>query len=143
MHASSSVYDAFKLHVRRGLPADKRELYDLFAVTGSRHAVRSDAALQLAQALAEAAVARSPLFDPTRYFSAVRVPVLLAHGRHDALVPFTECARLDRSLGSHSLGCTVTGLYAHSGSGRGAGVLGAAGGWLRMAALMRRLIRLN
>ncbi|HEX6558787.1 MAG TPA: hypothetical protein VF021_04975, partial [Longimicrobiales bacterium] len=46
----------------------------------------------------------------------VRVPVVLAHGRDDRLVPYTETLRARRRLPADILErCTITSLFAHSG----------------------------
>jgi pimeloyl-ACP methyl ester carboxylesterase len=141
--AGSTEYDEFKLDVRETVNPERRELFDLFAPRGARRAVGGAAVESLAAGLAEAAIAREPLFEAEPWLPRVREPVLLSHGRHDSLVPFTECARLHAGLGSRSMGCTVTNLYAHSTAGSVRNVWGAGKGWLRLAGLMRRLIRLG
>jgi len=98
---------------------------------------------RLANGLADAAISHDPLFDPKQWLADVRVPVLLSHGRHDSLIPFSECSHLDRGLGPRSRGVTITDLYAHSGAGPMRNVLHAASAWTRMAALMGKLVRLD
>ena len=141
--AGSTEYDPVKLEQRERVAPERRELFDLFAPRGPRRAIPAERVGELADGLAAAAIAREPLFDAARWLPKVRAPVLLSHGRHDSLVPFTECARLDRGLGARSRGTTVTDLYAHSGAGPVRNAVGAAVGWTRMAGLMRRLIRLD
>ena len=140
--AGSAIYDDYKTQQREMVGPERRALFDLFAPRGAKRAVSGEEVARLADGLADAAVARQPLFDAMRWFGEVRAPVLLAHGRHDALVPFTECARLDRALGSRSRGATVTDMYAHSGAGGGRRLLRAVGGYARLARLMHRLVRL-
>jgi dienelactone hydrolase len=141
--AGSTEYDPFKIEQRERVAPERRELFDLFAPRGPRRAIAPERVAALAEGLADAAVAREPLFDATRWFSEVRAPVLLSHGRHDSLVPFTECLRLDRELGPRSRGVTVTDLYAHSTAGGVRNALHGAVGWSRMGWLMRKLIRLD
>jgi hypothetical protein len=44
------------------------------------------------------------------------VPTLIAHGRDDRLIPFTQSIRLQRALPTGVVRrCTITGLFAHSG----------------------------
>ena len=140
--AGSTIYDDYKREQRATIAPERRTLFDVFAPAGPRRAVSGAEALRLADALAEAAIAREPLFRATHWFGEVRAPVLLSHGRHDSLVPFTECLRLDRALGACSRGATVTDLYAHSGAGAVRNVLGNAVGYVRLARLMRRLVHL-
>jgi pimeloyl-ACP methyl ester carboxylesterase len=141
--AGAPEYDPFKRDMRDRVAPERQALYDLFVTTGPRRAVDDPAVERLAHALADSAIAHDPLFDPNRWLDAVRVPVLLSHGRHDSLIPFSECAQLDRGLGQQSRGATVTDLYAHSTSGQRRNVLHAATGWVRMAGLMRKLVRLD
>lgn len=143
LFAGSTAFDPYKMKMRETVAPERRELFDWFAPVGPKRAVAEATIGRLADALADAAIAREPLYDAAPWLSSVRVPVLLAHGRHDSLVPFTECERLHRALGARSLGCTVTDLYAHSTSGGVRNVVGAAASWGRLAALMRRLVRLN
>lgn len=143
LFAGSTEYDPYKLQVRETVAPERRALFDLFAPTGSTRAVSTPAARALAEALASAAIAHDPLFDAQRWLGGVRVPVLLAHGRHDSLIPFTECTRLDRGLGARSRGVNVTDVYAHSSEGRMRNALHAASGWTRLGLLMRKLVRLD
>jgi dienelactone hydrolase len=141
--AGSTEYDPFKREVRETVAPERRALYDLFVKTGPQRAIDGPEVRQLAEGLAATAIAHDPLFEATRWLPEVRVPVLLSHGRHDSLIPFTECARLDRGLGARSRGANVTDLYAHSGAGGVRNALHAAVGWTRMGLLMRKLIRLG
>ncbi|HEX6587613.1 MAG TPA: hypothetical protein VF039_01220 [Longimicrobiales bacterium] len=141
--AGSTIYDDFKRAQRETIAPERRALFDLFAPLGPKRAVSGNEADRLAAGLAEAAIAREPLFDAERWFAQVRAPVLIAHGRHDSLVPFTESARLDRGLGSHSRGASVTDLYAHSGAGGARSLLRTLPRYARLARLMYRLIHLK
>ena len=56
-----------------------------------------------------------PLLDPAPYLPVVPVPVVLAHGREDRLVPWTELPRLRRALPDARVRhAVVTKLFAHS-----------------------------
>ena len=71
--------------------------------------------VELARKLTRAAVASEPLLDPTDTLGRVHVPVFLAHGREDRLIPWTELERLRRALPDGSVSYTiVTRLFAHS-----------------------------
>lgn len=143
LFAGSTEFDPYKLKVRETVAPERRTLFDVFAPAGPRRAVAGEEIERLANGLADAAVAREPLFDAARWLSRVRAPVLLTHGRHDSLVPFTECERLHRGLGERCIGHRVTDLYAHSTAGSVRNLVGAASGWWRLAGQMRALVRLN
>lgn len=141
--AGDPVYDDFKRELRSKLPASHREAFDLLApLTGTR----PDAAQGewLAQALAEAALAVDPLLDPVPLLPTLPVRTLLAHGRDDRLVPFTETLRLgalvpDRCRDS----LTVTSLFAHSGVNAAAlGPIGLGREAARFFRLLQRLLAL-
>ena len=141
--AGASEYDPYKREVRTRVAPERQWLFDMFVTMGPRRAVDGPEAERLAHALADSAIAHDRLFDPNQRLGDVRVPVLLSHGRHDSLIPFSECAHLDRGLAARSRGATVTDLYAHSGAGPMGNVLHAASAWTRMAALMGKLVRLD
>jgi len=141
--AGSPIYDGFKRETRSTVAPERRDLFDLFAPSGARRAVDGERVERLVAALSAAAVGREPLLDAARWFDRVRAPVLLAHGRHDTLVPFTECERLHRALGPHSRGATVSRMHAHAGAGGVRSVPGVLRGWASLARLMNRLIRLD
>ncbi|MGK7311650.1 MAG: hypothetical protein ACN0LA_05370 [Candidatus Longimicrobiales bacterium M2_2A_002] len=126
-------------------PAD-RDLFDLVAPGTGVEPIPSD--LQrlgvLADRLADAALETDPLLDPGPYLSRVPVPVFLAHGRGDRLIPWTELTRLRRALSDdrvrHSL---VTRLFAHSFRDRrlpAPGVVVEAVRFVRAVSRMLRLI---
>jgi dienelactone hydrolase len=143
-YAWDPVYDDAKRRIAAALPADQRALFELLApLTGTPRPAREPAA-QLAQELAAAALAADPLLDPVAALPQLRVPVLLAHGRDDRLIPFTETLRLARAIPVPlRRGCSVTSLFAHSG-----GRLGGLPPWAlmretaRFLALMHRILNL-
>ena len=70
---------------------------------------------ELAHRLAEAALSADAGLDPTELLPRVAVPVFLAHGRDDRLIPWTELVRLRRALPSdHVRHSVITGLFSHS-----------------------------
>jgi dienelactone hydrolase len=143
-YAWDPVYDDAKRRIAAALPPDQRALFETLApLTGTPRPAREPAA-QLAQELAAAALAMDPLLDPAAVLPQLRVPVLLAHGRDDRLIPFTETLRLARAIPAPlQRGCTVTSLFAHSG-----GRLGGLPPWAhvretaRFLALMHRILNL-
>lgn len=95
------------------LTAKEREVYELFAPIGDHDLER---ARVLAKKLGETIARVDPYMDPGRTFGQTLVPVLLAHGRDDRLVPYTESVRLQRRIPKDKLlDCTITSLFSHSG----------------------------
>ena len=143
-YAWDPVYDEAKLRIAATLAPDQRELFQYLApLTGGP---RPDPARgrELAAQIASVALAADPLLDPAPALARLRVPVLLAHGRDDRLIPFTETLRLARALPAERLqGCTVTSLFAHSG-----GRLDGLPAWVhareavRFLGLMHRILNL-
>lgn len=111
------VVDPLKEQARRRLSEGQRETFDLIAPpTGTSPTPEEwERAGRLADRLAAAALEREPLLDPAPYLPAVPVPVVLAHGREDRLVPWTELPRLRRTLPEARVrDAVVTRLFAHS-----------------------------
>jgi dienelactone hydrolase len=109
--------DPLKETARAGLDGRRQELFDLIAPpTGTSHtAAQRDRIGVLADRLASGAAARDPLLDPAPYLPEVPVPVFLAHGREDRLLPWTELVRLRRALPRGRLEhAVITPLFAHS-----------------------------
>jgi hypothetical protein len=69
-----------------------------------------------------------PLVNPGPALKVLRTTTVIAHGRDDRLVPFTESIRLGRELRTGVLRrCTITGLFAHAGgTEKGLGAFGTA-----------------
>jgi hypothetical protein len=114
VYAGASEYDPLKARLRRALAPDLRPLWDLVAPPGEV-CPSSAAAVELADGLCAAALAREPDLDPSRFLPALTRPVVLAHGRADHLIPFTETLRL-RSMIPAGVRAPVfiTRLFAHS-----------------------------
>jgi dienelactone hydrolase len=112
--------DPLKEEARAGLDPGDRALFDRLAPPAGRGPTADRARLTaLAERLADAAVAREPLLDPSPYLDRVPVPVFLAHGRDDRLVPWTELPRLRGALPADRVRhAMITQLFAHSGRER-------------------------
>lgn len=116
--AYDACFDALKAQLRAGLGREERAVWDVLAHPTT---LRPDpvAARALAREIADAALHDQPRLDPRPALAALRVRVVLAHGRHDRLIPFTETLRLREALRhTPSPDATITSLFAHStGSG--------------------------
>lgn len=142
--AGDAAHDPLKRELRSTLPPASRALFDLFAPPAGVAPADMDQAHALAGALARAAVRVEPLLDPGPHLAGVPVPVVLAHGRDDRLIPFTETLRLARDLpASRVAACRITALFAHSGgTDRSLGPAGLVTEGLRFAAALRRTLSL-
>jgi dienelactone hydrolase len=143
-YAWDPVYDASKQRLRAGLPAAQRELFDMLAPLTDTPRGDEERALELAEALATTAIERDPLLDPRPFLGAVETPVVVAHGRDDRLIPFSESIRLADELPGHALkSMNITALFQHSGGTQGGlGVVGTALEAGRFMLLLRRVLGL-
>jgi pimeloyl-ACP methyl ester carboxylesterase len=143
-YAWDPVYDASKSRLRETLPERQRSLFDFLAPPTHRPRRDEPRARELAAGLADTALRCDPDLDPTPSLPAVRVPVLLAHGRDDRLIPFPQSLRLAERLPASRLrGCVVTGLFAHSGGTlSGLGLLDRARETTRFLHLLHRILNL-
>lgn len=147
-YAWDPVYDDSKRRLRAGLRPSHRELFDLIAplttATERELEAQQPAALALADRLADTALELEPLLDPQPFLPRVQTPVLLAHGRDDRLIPFSESIRLSRQLPPSRLtSLTITALFQHSGGTQsGLGLAGLTREAARFALLLRRVLRL-
>ena len=141
VYAWDPVYDPLKRQLRERLPAHGRDLFDLFAPPSGQPIRDVPWALAIADALATAALAAEPILDPGPALPHLTTPVLLAHGRDDRLIPFTQSVRLARALPPGILrNATITALFSHSGGTQaGLGVLGKLREGFRFAALLNRI----
>lgn len=144
LYAWDPVYDASKARLGDALPRAHRELFDYLAPPTHRPRRDEPRAHALAEQLAHAALRVDPGLDPRGRLGAVQTTVLLAHGRDDRLIPFSETVRLSRLLPAERLeACVITGLYAHSGGTlNGLGVRQRALEAARFLLLMRRIVGL-
>ena len=144
VYAWDPLYDPLKRRLRESLPPDQREVFDLIAPLTSAPAPELARTEALADTIAETALRLDPMLDPQPYLPAVRVPVLVAHGRDDRLIPFSESVRLARTLPARQLvNVTITSLFQHSGGTQsGLGPVGMAREGLRFLLLLRGLLRM-
>jgi len=141
--AGDPVYDDVKRELRATLSPSHREVFDLLApVSGATPDPTN--AKWLARALADAALSADPLLDPNPLLPRVPIRTLLAHGRDDRLVPFTETLRLGAAIPDQCRdSLTVTSLFAHSGLNTAAlGPIGLGREAARFARLLQRLLAL-
>lgn len=143
-YAWDPVYDAAKTRLRGDLDPAHHALFDMLAPLTTAPRPDPERALDIAERLAATAIAREPLLDPTPFLGNVRVPVVVAHGRDDRLIPFTESLRLARQLPDAMVrSVNVTALFQHSGGTQGGlGALGTAREAARFALLLRRVLHL-
>lgn len=109
--------DAMKAAARERLEPRQREVFDLVApATDARLDPEQRQALgDLVERTIERALDHEPLLDPEPYLSRVSVPVFLAHGRDDRLIPWTEMVRLERALPDERVTRSgITTLFSHS-----------------------------
>jgi len=132
--------DPMKARLRADLPAAERPLFDFVAPPVGAAMDRAEGA-RMAELLATAALAADPLLDPGPHLPELRTPTLLAHGRDDRLIPYTEMLRLERDVpAAANRGGTVTGLFAHSGGTRRLGLVGMAVEAVRFVRLLGRIL---
>ena len=112
-----AAMDPFKLRARQRLDPAQREVFDLIAPPAG---VRLDADQEMrVRAIIEPAIDRAleiePLLEPGPFLPRVPVPVFLAHGRDDRLIPWTEMLRLERNLPPERVRASgTTSLFSHS-----------------------------
>jgi pimeloyl-ACP methyl ester carboxylesterase len=144
VYAGDPVLDPVKERLRVTIDAERRPLYDIFAHRADSMPRDDPETRDIATRIAHAAVTVEPRLDPTSFLPRIDTPVLIAHGRDDRLIPFTESIRLGRAVPASALErCEVTGLFAHSGGTQeGLGVLGTMTEAVRFASLMRAVLTL-
>ena len=137
------VFDPDKRQLRETLEPAHRELFDMLAPETTMPDPDPAVVGPLAVQLADAALRVDPLFDPSPFLPRVDLPILLAHGRHDRLIPFTETIRLSRALPPQCVdSLTITALFEHSGgSAPGLGPFGMIREGVRFVDVLRRVIR--
>jgi pimeloyl-ACP methyl ester carboxylesterase len=102
--------------LRTRLNASEQPVWDLLAPLAGDSRVHAAAAEAFANRLAAAGVGAEPLLDPQPCLPRIHCRVVLAHGREDRLIPFTETLRLHAMLPPEThASSTITGLFEHSG----------------------------
>jgi hypothetical protein len=114
VYAADPLFDPLKADLRTRLTREEAEIWDLIAPpAGARPEVRR--ARELAEALVEAALLEHPVLDPAPLLPTLRTRLVLAHGRADHLIPFTETLRLRSRLPVDApVDTFITRLFAHS-----------------------------
>lgn len=113
VYAGDPSYDRRKRELRAELAPGDRELWDLIAPP-SRTRVAESAARELGDRLVEAALEQHPQLEPRPFLARLDRPVVLVHGRADALIPFTETLRLRSHIDPRRATVAITRLFAHS-----------------------------
>ena len=137
--AGDPVHNRLNASLAHSLDKRQREVFELFAPVGTHDLA---AAREMGTVIAKVVVEKDPLMDPSRHLAAVRVPTLIAHGRDDRLIPYTESIRLARQLPPDILlESTITSLFSHSGgTDPGLGKIGLARQGGRFAAVLNRIL---
>ena len=118
--AGDPELDRANAALRSRLTAQEQEVWDLLARRAGQNIIGAAEAERFADQLAAAGIATEPLLDPQPLLPGIRCRVVLAHGRADRLIPFTETLRLQSRLPARTRpSATITGLFAHSSGERG------------------------
>lgn len=141
----SPATDPAKEQARSVLIERQRAVFDLVApATGvvldgdQRSRLRA-----LVERTIEAALRHEPLLDPTPFLARVPVPVFLAHGRDDRLIPWTEMVRLERAIPPERVDYSgITSLFSHSFGEKRFPTPGLVLEGVRFVRLLRRMINL-
>jgi pimeloyl-ACP methyl ester carboxylesterase len=143
-YAWDPSYDPDKVRLRATVSAAHREVFDLFAQLSGKAVHDLARAQEVAAGLADAALRAEPLLEPGQALRELQVPTLVAHGRDDRLVPFTESLRLYRDIRPEiQRGLAITGLFAHSGqTDRSHGVWRIPGESVRFLRLLNSILTL-
>jgi pimeloyl-ACP methyl ester carboxylesterase len=143
-YAWEPVYDPVKTRLRETLTGSERELFDIIAPRTDAPAGDIAYRRSLGRALADTVRRIDPGLDPLPFLDAVGVDILLAHGRDDRLIPYTETLRLARHLPPDRLtGPVITALFAHSGGADlSIGPLHVVQEGIRFAGVLRSILRL-
>jgi hypothetical protein len=113
-YAADPQFDTLKQQLREDLSLTERALWDLLApLTGVRPPL--EPARELAAALSDTALQTHPNLDPQVILPTLGKRLVLAHGRADHLVPFTETLRTRSLLPADApVDSYITRLFAHS-----------------------------
>jgi pimeloyl-ACP methyl ester carboxylesterase len=114
--AGDPILNVVNTRLRTRLNASEQPVWDLLAPLAGDSRVNAAAAEAFANRLAAAGVGAEPLLDPQPCLPRIHCRVVLAHGREDRLIPFTETLRLHAMLPPEThASSTITGLFEHSG----------------------------
>ena len=137
--------DPAKAAARTALTPAQQEIFDLVAPpAGTRLApARRERLRDFVERLVAAALKGEPMLDPGPRLARVPVPVFLAHGRGDRLIPWTELVRLREALPAGVLRhAGITSLFSHSFGEKRLPTPRAAWEAIRFVRLIHRMIHL-
>ena len=139
VYAGDPLHHATARRVSEGLRTDEREVFELFAPLGTHD---MEKAKVIGQQLADTIIKLDPYMDPVATLEETRVPVIIAHGRDDRLVPYSEGVRLRRRIPKDKLRAfTITDLFSHSGGTEpGLGPLGLLREGARFIQVLNRIL---
>ena len=138
--------DPLKEEARATLTPSQQELFDLLAPPTHRELEpdERDQVRALVDRLIAAAIDHEPLLEAREHLRRVPVPIFLAHGRDDRLIPWTEMVRLRRALPESRVRyAAITPLFGHSfGENRfpTPRLVWEAGRFIHLASTMLRLV---
>ena len=137
--------DPAKATARAALTPRQRAVFDRIAPPAGTRLPPSERQLlsEFVDRLVAAALDREPMLDPGPRLGQVPVPVFLAHGRGDRLIPWTELVRLRRAIPGRVLRhAGITSLFSHSFGEKRLPTPRAAWEAVRFARLIHRMIHL-
>ena len=139
VYAGDPVHRATAERVSRGLRTEELRTFELFAPL-AKHDLEK--AKVVGDQLAETIIRVDPYMDPGATLEQTRVPVIIAHGRDDRLVPYSEGVRLRRRIPEDKLRAfTITDLFSHSGGTEpGLGPLGLLREGTRFVQVLNRIL---
>lgn len=119
VYAGDADLDPLKARLAERLADDERRIWGILAPRAG-HLPPREAAVELGDALAAAALRRFPQLDPRPVLPRLHQRVVLAHGYDDRLIPYSESLRLLEHLPDRTRPqLTITRLFAHSRGAEG------------------------
>ncbi len=114
VYAAEPRSDELNRAIRKRLSPEEREVFDLIAPMEGITPPR-DAMHQLAERIVTAATTHARGLDPRTDLVNLDQKVVLAHGREDRLIPFTETLRLAAAMpAAVDSSVSITRLFSHS-----------------------------
>lgn len=129
--------------IRERLSPEEREIFDLIAPAEGTTPPR-DAMHRLAERIVAAATTHARGLDPRPHLPNLDQTVVLAHGREDRLIPFTETFRLAAAMPpAVDSSVSITRLFSHSKEADRLGPLAYPREIARYLILLRRVLSLD
>ncbi len=140
VYAAKPRHDELHRSIRARLSSEEREVFDLIAPVEGTTPPR-DAMHSLAERIVAAATRHARGLDPRPHLPNLDQTVVLAHGREDRLIPFTETFRLAAAMPpAVDATVSITRLFAHSKEADGLGPLAYPREIARYLTLLRRVL---